>query len=124
MKEIQKKIQELLNVSNEEVDYKKGWEESRKKIFRQDQLMNEIKVLAKANKTLLGRTIRFPHADSYAVYIITKVNKKTVRLTWVNYCDGWQDDRCGLEANMDIRYATQKVQGEDNLDKIFSSRNQ
>lgn len=120
MKEIKVKIEELQKVSSEET---KGWEGIKDKMNRQDNLMNELKELAKTNKTLLGRIIRFPHADSYAVYVITKVNKKTVRIDWVDYCDAWQDERCGIAANLDIRYATQKVQGEDRLEEIFSKKN-
>jgi hypothetical protein len=122
MNEIKAKLEELFKVSSEEVDYKKGWEESKKKMDKQDNLMNELKELAKTNKTLLGRVIRFPHADSYAVYVITKVNKKTVRINWVDYCDAWQDERCGIAANLDIRYATQKIKGEDCLDEMFSKK--
>ena len=117
MKEIQNKIQELLTISKEKT---KGWEILKSKMNRQDDLMDELKALAKANKTLLGRIVKFPHADSYAVYVITKVNKKTVRLDWVDYCDGWQDDRCGIAASLDIRYATQKIQGEDRLEEMFT----
>jgi hypothetical protein len=122
MNEIKTKLEELFKVSSEEVDYKKGWDESKKKMDRQDAILNELKVLAKTNKTLLGRTIRFPHADSYALYVITKVNKKTVQIDWIDYCDAWIDDRCGKCARLDIRYATQKIKGEDTLDEIFTKK--
>lgn len=120
MEEIRKKIQELLTLSKEET---RGWDSLKAKMKSQDDLMNELKTLAKANKTLLGRIIRFPYADSYAVYVITKINKKTVRIDWVDYCDGWQDDRCGEAANLDIRFATQKIRLEDRLDGLFKPNN-
>ncbi len=116
MEEIRKKIQELLTLSKEET---KGWDGLKAKMKSQDDLMNELKTLAKANKTLLGRIIRFPYADSHAVYVITKVNKKTVRIDWVDYCDGWQDDRCGVAANLDIRFATQRIHGADGLEQLL-----
>jgi hypothetical protein len=87
---------------------------------RQETLMDELKTIARAHNTLLGRTVRFPHADSYAVYVVTKVNKTSVRLTWVKFCDAWQDDRIGYEANIDINYVSQKIKGEDALEEMFA----
>ncbi len=89
---------------------------------RQEKLMDELKTIARAHNTLLGRTIKFPWADSYAIYVVTKVNKNSVRLTWVNWCDGWQDDRIGYEGNIDIDYVRQKVKGEDALEELFSKK--
>jgi hypothetical protein len=83
---------------------------------RQEKLMNELKTLSRANKTLLGRVIRFQMADSYAVYVVTKVNVNSVRLSWVKWCDAWVDDRIGYEGNIDIDYINKKVQ----LEELFS----
>jgi len=92
------------------------------KMKLQDKLMSEMETLAKQEKTLLGRIIRFPMADSYAVYVITKVNKRTVRILWLDYCDGWIDPRCGKEANLNLEFATSTVNGRDALDKLFSKK--
>ena len=89
---------------------------------RQKNLMDELKTLARANSTLLGRTVRFQMADSYALYVVTKVNKNSVRLTWVKYCDGWQDGRIGYESNIDINYVTQEVKREDALARMFAEK--
>lgn len=89
---------------------------------RQDSIMDELKLLAKKHNTLLGRIIKFPMADSYALYVVTKVNKTSVRLTWVNYCDGWQDDRIGYESNIDINYVRDKVSGEDIIEEFFTNK--
>jgi hypothetical protein len=75
---------------------------------RQNKLINELEELAIKYKTILGRTVRFQMADSYAVYLITKVNKKSARLTWINYCDGWQNERIGSEGNVDIDFVSKK----------------
>jgi hypothetical protein len=83
---------------------------------RQETLMDELKTLSRANNTLLGRVIRFQMADSYAVYVVTKVNVNTVRLSWVKWCDAWVDDRIGYEGNIDIDYINKKVQ----LEELFS----
>jgi hypothetical protein len=91
---------------------------------RQNKLMDELKVLAKANQTIVGRTVRFPMADSYAWYVVTKVSKTTATLTWVKYCDAWQDDRIGYENTIKLDYVTQKIHGEDAMEAYFSKKTQ
>jgi len=126
METINAKINELLQVSAENFDHLLGvkggnWSarfDARMK--RQEELMDELKVLAKAEKTLLGRTIQFPMADSYALYLITSVGTKTVQLKWLNWCDAWVDDRCGYACRLDKKYAEQSVFGRDRLDEMFS----
>ena len=121
MKELKERILELLDYSNEDPKADgEGFEGLRKKVKEQDRMMNELKELARASNTLLGRTIQFQMADSYALYIITKVNKKTVELSWIDYCDGWVDDRLGYLATIPLEYATQKVTGDDKLAELFS----
>ena len=87
---------------------------------RQETIQDEIDSLAKDLGTLMGRQIRFPMGDGYAYYIVTKVNKKTVEITWVKYCDAWQDSRAGYCANLDINWATTHIKGRDNLDEMFA----
>ncbi len=101
MEKIYEKVRELLAVSaqdlmsDEIVKSGKFSELFNKKMKEQERLIAELIPLCRAQKTLLGRTVRFPHADSYALYLVTKVNKKTVFLTWLDYCDAWVDDRMG-----------------------------
>lgn len=119
MDEIKRKIQELLKVSAENFDHLLGvkgggWSEKfDDKMKRQETLMDELKVLAIANKTFLGRTYRFPMADSYALYLITKINTKTVQLTWLDYCDAWQDDRIGYRGNLSTSYVKRQFDFDD-----------
>jgi len=114
MEEIKKKIQELLDVSNTEPkEGKDYWDKLEAKMKHQDVLIAELLVLARANKTLLGRTHRFGMADSYALYLITKVNAKTVQLTWLDYCDAWVDDRVGKQGNVALTYAKQQCDFDD-----------
>jgi len=117
---IKQKINELLAYNYIEIshpDYMKKFDE---KMASQETIMDELKVLAKANNTILGRTIQFPMADSYALYLITKVNKKSVVLSWVEYCDAWQDDRLGDKGTIDYQYAFDKVKGVDRMAELFS----
>lgn len=85
-------------------------------------MLDDIKKLVKEKKTIVGRVIKFPMADSYAYYIITKTTLKTATLVWFDYCDGWQNDRLGCSGNVDIDYAIKRVNGEDKLEEIFSKK--
>ena len=117
MKEIKDKIQELLILSNTPIELK-GFDALSKKMKEQDDLMNEISELSKKNKTLIGRTISFPVADGGAIYIITKINKKTVKLTWIDYCDGYSDRQFGREGgNYSLEDAQNRISFEDNWNK-------
>lgn len=119
------KIQELLAYNDVEPVYDFTSKDSNS-LFnimkRQEALQEEIDELAKELNTIMGRQIKFPHADSYAYYVITKVNKKTVEITWVKYCDAWQDSRAGYCANLDIDYATKEVKGQDALAEMFGAK--
>jgi len=115
-------IQELLDYSAKEVDYSKGFDESIKKMKMQDAMMKVLVVFAKIGHTLLGRTIQFQSHDSYALYIITKVNKKTVEVTWIDYCDGWVDDRIGKTGTLTLDYAQKEIAWRDKLNVMFSAK--
>ena len=118
------KIQELLDYSAKEVDYSKGFGESLNKMKNQDAMIKVLAVFAKIAKTLVGRTMQFQYADSYALYIITKVNARTVELTWVDYCDGWVDDRIGKKGTVTLAYAQKEIAWRDQLDATFSRKKQ
>jgi hypothetical protein len=123
METINAKINELLQVSKEDLICAKDFSARfDAKMKRQEELMDELEVLAKAEKTLLGRTIQFPMADSYALYLITGINTKTVQLKWLNWCDAWVDDRCGYACRLDRKYAEQSVYGRDRLNEMFSKK--
>ena len=91
---------------------------------RQEKLIDELKTLAKQHNTLFGRTIKFPMSDSYALYVITKVNKNTVQVTWLKYCDAWVDDRLGYRGSLSFDYASRDVRGQDALEEMFSRKRQ
>ena len=125
MKELKAKIQELLALNDVELVYNFGSDDPNsidKIMKRQEKLQEEIDELAKANDTILGRQIKFPMADSYAYYVITKVNKRTVEITWVKYCDAWQDSRAGYCSNLNFDYANQQVRGQDKLAELFGAK--
>ena len=96
-------------------------DESITKTKRQDEIMNELKTLAKEKKTLIGRTLKFPCQDFYALYVILTVNSDTVGVRWIDYGDGLQDDRCGVSSNINLQYAQEQIYWEDSFAQIVSS---
>lgn len=116
MKNITDLIKGLFKVSKE---VPKGWKAMLDKTRRMDDLMKELEQESKEQDTLLGGIVRFPMADSYAVYVVTKVNKNTVKLEWLDYCDGWVDDRCGKECNANIVYVYNHINGRRKLAEMF-----
>lgn len=123
---LKQKLDELQVISDQEIDWSKHDfakypnDPLSLKMKEQERLMDELKVLAKENNTLLGRVLRFQMADSHALYVVTRVFNRTVRVTWVDWCDGWQDDRLGVEGTLDIDYVQKKFDWEDKLTKAFS----
>ena len=128
MKEIQKKIQELLAFNDIEPIYdftQRGSDNPNTMdniMKRQEEIQGELDDLAKGNNTILGRGIKFPMADSYAFYVVTKVNKKTVEVTSVRYCDAWQDERLGYCGNLKRGFAEKKIKGMDAIAEMFSAK--
>lgn len=123
METIRLKIEELLQVSKEDLigdkDFGKKFDA---KMKNQERLMDELEKLAKEKKTILGRILRFPCADSYAYYLITSVGKTQVQLKWINYCDAWVDDRCGYACRMSVKYVSDHIRRVDALNALFSKK--
>jgi len=119
MEEIIRLIKELLEFSNEEKN-PRGFGALHTKMGKQDKAIAKLGELARENNTLLGRTIKFPYADSYALYIVSKVKKSNVTVSWVDYCDGWSDDRLGEIGDLPMDYVLSKTDAEDRMAKLFS----
>ncbi len=115
MKEIEDKIKELLLFN----DDKRGLSVMEQINFHA-VMFNELKELALKHKTILGRTIMFQMADSYAIYLITKVNKKSVKVNWIDFCDGYMDKRLGKGGLIDMDYVLHDINAQDKLAKFFS----
>lgn len=121
------KLNRLVAINKIEPEYKFGSNDPNSLdniMKRQEKLIDELKTLAKQHNTILGRTIKFPMADSYALYVITKVNKNTVQVTWLKYCDAWVDDRLGYRGSLSFDYASRDVRGQDALEEMFSRKRQ
>jgi hypothetical protein len=82
-------------------------------------MMKELTAMARANKTLVGRQIKFSVADGNAVYLITKVTPTSVKLIWIDYCDGYCDRQFGEKGgSMKINQAMSYIRFEDTLDNM------
>jgi hypothetical protein len=83
---------------------------------------------ARKAKTLVGRYISEPHADGYAVYVITKengltsgtVDGKTVCIHVVTGLgDAWQIPYWGTEATIARKYALDSIKRREVMADIF-----
>jgi len=116
MKALQQKIQELITLSRKPTN---GWDEMETKLKAQDALIEELKTLARDKKTFIGRTLKFPMADSYALYVVTAVVTGTkVHVQWLDYCDGWQDRRIGNSGTLDLNFAKTQLDFEDYIESV------
>lgn len=124
MEEIKKQIKELFKLSEILSDYQNpNW------IANHDQAikdmtakMDQLKALAKANNTLIGRVIALPHADGQALYVVTKVLQSRVTLKWLPWIDNWQDDVLEGGATVSLKWAVERIRWRDNMDEIFSKK--
>ena len=104
------KIKELIDLGGYGEDYD-NFDGHYKK---QEKLFKELKVLAMMNDTLKGRMIGMRVGDGQAMYVITRVNKNTVSVKWIDYCDGYCDFHWGERGGtMDIRRAKGMVEFDD-----------
>ena len=123
-KEVEPRMKELLQMNDQTIDYSNksvdGWKAFDKKYQRQNELMDELEKHAYDARSLTGRILRFQMADSYAIYLVVKVNKTTCRVQWIDWCDGWVDDRLGESGSLPLDYVHDQICWKDNLNKAFS----
>lgn len=93
---------------------------SMRKLKQQDEMVEDLRLWALKCNTMLGRIVTFPMADSYAMYVVVQVKKNVALVKWIDYCDGWQDDRLGNNGHLPLSYIEEKVRGEDKLHEMFS----
>lgn len=115
---ITKKINELLDINKIEPTYNFDLtnENNITNIMnRQKALIAEIKELARTQNTIFGRTVEIPIADSYALYLVTKIKKTTVQLSWIRYGDAWVDYRLGYQGDINKTYVQEYINTHDQL---------
>lgn len=88
----------------EKYDYgKEEWRDIYKKTEDLRKILLQQNTDAMTNDTLLGRLLSHPYADGAAYYVVTKVNKKTVRIHVVfGLGDDWVLPAWGHETSIPI----------------------
>ena len=119
---IEPRMRELLSLNvpfnwdkHSSAEFDKRWK-------KQEELIEELEKHAFEAKSMTGRTVRFPMADSYAVYLVTRVNKTTCQLQWLDVGDGWQDDRLGEKGSLPIAYVHDYICGRDRMRELFGKK--
>ena len=121
MKEQNILIKNLLKLNNSEINDDEYWEHFDERMELQNSIMEQLTENCRKDKTLYGRILRFPTADSYAVYVIDRVLKNIVHLSWIKYCDEWTSDIVEAQnGTMDIRVAQTMIQQEDRMYELFN----
>jgi hypothetical protein len=118
--EVEPRMRELLNL-NAPFD----WDKHSSKEFdvrwkKQRDLMEELEKHAYDAKSMTGRLLYFPMADSHAVYLVTKVNKTTCRVQWLDVGDGWEDARLGESGSLPLSFVHDEICRKDQMRKLFS----
>lgn len=73
----------------------------------------------------VGKMFRTPVGDGYAYYVVTKVNKKTVKIEWRGFSlDRWVDFRFGAGGKEDRELIESLVAREDNIRRLFAPQPQ
>lgn len=124
MNEIKQQINELFRLGGMLVDYKHPeWiKRHNQAINAMTVLMDKIKEVATANNTILGRSIFLPHADGNAMYVVTKINKRSVRLEHCPWIDNWYDNVLGEGGTVSLEWAENEIRGRDEIAKLFPAR--
>lgn len=91
--------------------------------YNEDQL-EKIDNEAKEKGILIGRYIKEPMADGYAIYQIIKELKTKVKIV---LCTGLGDDYVlpcwGEETNIDKDYAITSIKSRDTISALFKKKN-
>jgi len=98
------------------------FEEEYKRFDQKEKQINEQDIRAREQGNLVGRIIRHPYADGYAVYEIIKENKKTVRVSVVTGIgDDWVLPAWGYETSIPKESALRFIRNSDIFAEIFGA---
>lgn len=99
-----------MNKDDITIEYYRKWDS----LKRQDEE-------AKKAGTLVGRYIKEPYADGYAVYVITKVLKNSVKaVAQTDLGDGWVIPYWGVNATIGRKYVENSIKQREKRYEIFS----
>lgn len=86
---------------------------------KEQEKANEVDEAARQAGTLIGRILRLPVADGYAVYIIKEVRGSQVRLQHMKWGDGYSDWSLGKGGWHSKAPIVRQIKLEDSFNAIF-----
>ena len=106
------------------VDWSKGTDRAIQTLDENWKRLREYDQEAKSRGSLVGRYIREPFADGFAVYEIVRENKTTVRIKRLSdiCADEWSIPYWGEETSIKKEYAIQMVNGRDAWEDMMNGR--
>lgn len=103
------------------------FEEKFNKFKQQEDELNNIKILARRNNTMIGRVVRLGYVNhnnpKSAMYIIVDANKIKVKIKYVNH-ENWNDIPKNVlerEGTLDTSYALSQIYAEDIIDNNINA---
>ncbi len=107
----------------EPTDYKADWTEIDRVYESNWSKLEAIDHAARDRGELVGRIIKKGMADGYALYLITKENKATVRINHITGLgDDYMDSYWGKQANISKAFAVQLTGAEDRWAAAIAAR--
>ena len=107
------------------VDWDKPFAENENAMESNWKQIIECDKKAKEAGTLLGRYFSEPVADGNAIYIITKVNKRTCVLEWCEYIgDDWQSRWIGEQGTVPLDIVLESINYRDTWLEMVTKKNE
>ena len=93
------------------------------KLDQEWKVITNADAAAKAKGTLIGRYIEVSHADSAAYYRVEKVNKKTVVVDHIDFCDGWTIPMIeSMGRKIPLNYVLENIEFRDKMTEFFDRK--
>ena len=117
MKKIEDKIHQLIDLSNQKTN--NDWTILSQKSKEMEDLILEIRNLAFAEQTILGRIILFPYDDKFSYYLITEINNDTVTIECLDLYEGFVHIGYDKKCDYNKIQAECYIRGVDCILKMF-----
>jgi hypothetical protein len=107
--------------TRDKLDKEKGFTKEYRRLDKEtERIYTALDAKGKELNTLCGRTIREPHADSYAFYVVIKEYKNQVQINCFDMGDGWSLPCWGNDAKIPKQYLLDSINSREALAKLFS----
>lgn len=105
-----------------EIDYFRHFQGLDGNDERQQAFIDSKNTAAKAGKSLIGRIVTHPYADSHAVYVVVAESDSKVLMRVVPVGDAWVLPAWGERPVVDRDYVVEDLRAKDALSRMFSRR--